>query len=200
MAPKRHNQQVVSPNNNPPTSRGNIAASSSTSSTSSNNNNNLPNLPTSSKSTSSSVQPLAARKSSSLSAAAPPPQDVLAGIWERYVSGTPQRVKLLDTFMAFLVLVGALQFVYCVLVGNYVSLCISLSLSLSFPWKGGGAGEEKKRLAERKKGPEIFGCIFAALYKKSTEREKRLPGSLDIALQRLPFRLQRHRRPICPHR
>lgn len=33
---------------------------------------------------------------------------------------TPQRVKLLDTFMAFLIVVGALQFAYVVLVGNFV--------------------------------------------------------------------------------
>lgn len=33
---------------------------------------------------------------------------------------TPQRVKLLDAFMAFLIVVGVLQFVYCVLAGNYV--------------------------------------------------------------------------------
>lgn len=42
-------------------------------------------------------------------------------MWRNYDSTTPQRVKLIDTFMAFLVLVGVLQFVYCVLVGNYVS-------------------------------------------------------------------------------
>lgn len=135
MAPKRHNQQGGSPN----PARGNIASSSSTitsstasasssSSSSTNNNNNLPpNLPTSK--VASSLQPSSARKSSSLPAA--PLQDVLAGIWKRYVSGTPQRVKLLDTFMAFLVLLGALQFVYCVIVGNYVSLCFSLFLSFS---------------------------------------------------------------------
>lgn len=46
---------------------------------------------------------------------------------------TPQRVKLVDVFMAFLVVVGGLQFVYCVLVGNYVgSLFCLLSLSLFF--------------------------------------------------------------------
>ncbi len=33
---------------------------------------------------------------------------------------TPQRVKLLDAFMAFLMAVGLLQFVYCVIAGNYV--------------------------------------------------------------------------------
>lgn len=40
-------------------------------------------------------------------------------MWRNYNSTTPQRVKLIDAFMAFLVLVGVLQFVYCVLVGNY---------------------------------------------------------------------------------
>ena len=39
-----------------------------------------------------------------------------------YVDTTPQRTKLLDAFMAFLVVVGGLQFVYCVLAGNYVRL------------------------------------------------------------------------------
>lgn len=120
MAPKRHhNQQVAVSPNHPPTrgnNNNNIASTTATSSTSS--NSNLPNLPTSSSKSTVSLQP-SAKKSSSLAAQR---QDVLAGIWERYVSETPQRVKLLDTFMAFLVLVGALQFVYCVLVGNYVSL------------------------------------------------------------------------------
>jgi len=53
------------------------------------------------------------------------PQDIALGIWQNYLDTTPQRTKLIDTFMAFLVLVGVLQFVYCVLVGNFVS---SLSL------------------------------------------------------------------------
>jgi len=46
----------------------------------------------------------------------------MQGIYDKYVSKTPQRVKLLDTFMAFLVVVGALQFFYVVLVGNFVRL------------------------------------------------------------------------------
>ena len=37
------------------------------------------------------------------------------------MKSTPQRVKLIDVFMAFLVLVGGLQFLYCVIGGNYVS-------------------------------------------------------------------------------
>jgi oligosaccharyltransferase complex subunit epsilon len=47
-------------------------------------------------------------------------QDILQGVWNKYVKNTPQRTKLLDTFMAFLVVVGALQFLYVVLVGNFV--------------------------------------------------------------------------------
>ena len=38
-------------------------------------------------------------------------------------------MKLIDAFMAFLVVVGGVQFVYCVLVGNYVRL-----FSFSFIW------------------------------------------------------------------
>ncbi|KAI1209986.1 defender against death DAD protein [Annulohypoxylon truncatum] len=44
---------------------------------------------------------------------------VFWNIWEHYVEKTPQRTKLIDVFMAFLVIVGILQFVYCVLAGNY---------------------------------------------------------------------------------
>lgn len=53
-------------------------------------------------------------------------QQIVGGIWKNYVNKTPQRVKLLDVFMAFLAVVGALQFVYCVIVGNFVSLLLTL--------------------------------------------------------------------------
>ncbi|KAF1932281.1 defender against death DAD protein [Didymella exigua CBS 183.55] len=46
-------------------------------------------------------------------------QDILQGVWNRYVEKTSQRTKLLDSFMLFLVVVGALQFLYVVLVGNF---------------------------------------------------------------------------------
>jgi oligosaccharyltransferase complex subunit epsilon len=49
------------------------------------------------------------------------PQEILASIWNTYVDETPQRSKLLDVFMGFLLVVGGLQFVYCVIAGNYVS-------------------------------------------------------------------------------
>jgi len=48
------------------------------------------------------------------------PQAVALGIWQSYLDKTPQRIKLIDVFMAFLVVVGVLQFVYCVIAGNYV--------------------------------------------------------------------------------
>lgn len=52
-------------------------------------------------------------------------QDIVMGIWNNYMDKTPQRTKLIDIFMAFLVVVGAVQFVYCVLFGNYVRLAQS---------------------------------------------------------------------------
>lgn len=45
---------------------------------------------------------------------------VVLNIANYYQEKTPQRTKLIDAFMAFLVVVGALQFIYCVLAGNYV--------------------------------------------------------------------------------
>ena len=47
---------------------------------------------------------------------------IAQGLWQNYVDHTPARVKQIDAFMAFLVVVGGLQFVYCVLAGNYVCL------------------------------------------------------------------------------
>ncbi|EFQ26189.1 DAD family protein [Colletotrichum graminicola] len=44
---------------------------------------------------------------------------VLTNIYNHYVKNTPQRTKLIDAFMAFLVVVGGLQFLYCVIAGNF---------------------------------------------------------------------------------
>lgn len=48
-------------------------------------------------------------------------QNIGLGVWNKYVDQTPQRVKLLDAFLIFLMAVGVLQFVYCVIAGNFVS-------------------------------------------------------------------------------
>ncbi|KAL3461479.1 defender against death DAD protein [Aspergillus heterothallicus] len=45
--------------------------------------------------------------------------DIAFHVWQQYLTTTPQRTLLLDAFMAFLVLVGGVQFAYCVLAGNY---------------------------------------------------------------------------------
>ena len=60
---------------------------------------------------------------SSSSAAATNPKSLQATIetlYNNYIEKSDQRTKLLDAFMAFLVIVGAVQFVYCVVAGNYV--------------------------------------------------------------------------------
>jgi dolichyl-diphosphooligosaccharide---protein glycosyltransferase subunit DAD1/OST2 len=57
------------------------------------------------------------------------PQAIIKHVWQRYLAQTPQRTLLLDAFMAFLVLVGGIQFVYCVLAGNYVRIMASCLLS-----------------------------------------------------------------------
>lgn len=45
---------------------------------------------------------------------------VLQNIYQYYMNETPQRTKLIDVFLAFIAVVGALQFLYCILAGNYV--------------------------------------------------------------------------------
>lgn len=84
---------------------------------------------------------------------------------------TPQRVKLIDAFMAFLVVVGGLQFVYCVVVGNYVSF-FSFGLIVVVLWGlrvlgGEGWGEwrvESVRAKREREGGEdgkggVFTCV-----------------------------------------
>ncbi|KAI0996949.1 hypothetical protein K3495_g11233 [Podosphaera aphanis] len=47
------------------------------------------------------------------------PQQIISSICRNYLNTTPQRIMLTDIFLAFLIIVGVLQFVYCLIVGNY---------------------------------------------------------------------------------
>ncbi|KAL2059295.1 hypothetical protein ABVK25_000587 [Lepraria finkii] len=93
----------------PPKQRAQISSTSS-----------VPPIPKSITSTSQSTTHGKSSSTSSFSSKSnQSAQDVLIDLWNNYLNTTPQRVKLVDVFMAFLVMVGGLQFVYCVLVGNY---------------------------------------------------------------------------------
>ncbi|KAK9773488.1 hypothetical protein AB5N19_05257 [Seiridium cardinale] len=59
------------------------------------------------------------KKTSSNPAAANRWDQIAFNIVDYYQKNTPQRTKLIDVFMAFLVVVGGLQFLYCILAGNY---------------------------------------------------------------------------------
>lgn len=52
--------------------------------------------------------------------------EIAQHILNRYLAQTSQRTFLLDAFMVFLVLVGGIQFVYCVVAGNYVRSIITI--------------------------------------------------------------------------
>ncbi|KAI6259866.1 hypothetical protein MCOR19_003791 [Pyricularia oryzae] len=43
----------------------------------------------------------------------------VTNVADHYLKSTPQRTKLLDVFLGFLVVNGALQFLYCILAGNF---------------------------------------------------------------------------------
>jgi oligosaccharyltransferase complex subunit epsilon len=43
----------------------------------------------------------------------------LRTLWNTYLDATSSRLKLIDSFLVFLVLSGVAQFVYCVLVTNF---------------------------------------------------------------------------------
>jgi hypothetical protein len=131
-------------------------------------------------STPQSSRPTSSSKNNSSSA-----QQIVDGIWKNYVNKTPQRVKLLDAFMAFLAVVGALQFVYCVIVGNFVSYslyCIELE---EHHYIREGRWEEDNRMIKERTKP--------------TNSENTSLINCITALQRLPRRLQLHSRSIRPH-
>uniref|UniRef100_A0A6I8PM45 Dolichyl-diphosphooligosaccharide--protein glycosyltransferase subunit DAD1 n=2 Tax=Xenopus tropicalis TaxID=8364 RepID=A0A6I8PM45_XENTR len=44
---------------------------------------------------------------------------VVSRFLDEYVSSTPQRLKLLDAYLLYILLTGALQFLYCLLVGTF---------------------------------------------------------------------------------
>ncbi|KAG8218329.1 DAD/Ost2 [Butyriboletus roseoflavus] len=43
----------------------------------------------------------------------------VSALWKSYLQQTPDRLKFIDAFLAFIVLSGVIQFVYCVLVTNF---------------------------------------------------------------------------------
>lgn len=47
--------------------------------------------------------------------------DIATILWQKYITETPQRTLLLDSFMAFLVLLALVEFTYCIVFGSYVS-------------------------------------------------------------------------------
>ncbi|RAK99090.1 putative oligosaccharyl transferase subunit Dad1 [Aspergillus ibericus CBS 121593] len=103
MAPKRTPATASTSPSNTSTSTGPIPAPSAPT---------MPSASSSSNSASLSSGPKTLTTNSSV-------YDIAQTVWQQYVGTTPQRTLLLDAFMAFLVLVGGVQFVYCVLAGNY---------------------------------------------------------------------------------
>lgn len=81
-----------------------------------------PTTTTTTTSTTTKVSGTTSKSSSSNTAAAGGQawNKVFSNLLRHYQDTTPQRTKLLDAFMAFLVVVGGVQFLYCVLAGNYV--------------------------------------------------------------------------------
>lgn len=74
-----------------------------------------------------SVPPLPKSQPTTVKAAAANWDQVLQNIYDYYMKETPQRTKLIDAFLLFIAVVGALQFVYCILAGNFVRLVVNAS-------------------------------------------------------------------------
>ncbi|KZP07134.1 defender against death DAD protein [Athelia psychrophila] len=61
---------------------------------------------------------MAPTKSASSSKAAPS-SSAIHSLWQAYNDETPDRLKFVDAFLVFIMLSGALQFLYCILVTNF---------------------------------------------------------------------------------
>ena len=46
-------------------------------------------------------------------------QTPVEALWISYDENTPDRLKLIDSFLVFIMLSGVLQFLYCIFVTNY---------------------------------------------------------------------------------
>ena len=44
---------------------------------------------------------------------------VLRKLWQEYQAKTPQRLKLVDVYLAYIMATGIIQFLYCLLVGTF---------------------------------------------------------------------------------
>lgn len=44
---------------------------------------------------------------------------VLSKVYEEYESKTPKRIKIIDAYLAYILLTGVTEFVYCCLVGTF---------------------------------------------------------------------------------
>ncbi|KIM33453.1 hypothetical protein M408DRAFT_326169, partial [Serendipita vermifera MAFF 305830] len=71
----------------------------------------MPPKSTSSSTSTSSKAPVPSKSASSSNA--------LSSLWSAYSKETPARLKLIDAFLVFLMLSGAIQFVYCVLISSF---------------------------------------------------------------------------------
>ena len=44
---------------------------------------------------------------------------VLRDLWKRYQEDTPQKLKLVDAYLGYIMVTGIVQFLYCCLVGTF---------------------------------------------------------------------------------
>ena len=45
--------------------------------------------------------------------------DIIAHFFQQYKANTPQKLKLVDAYLAYVMLTGIILFVYCLLVGTF---------------------------------------------------------------------------------
>ncbi|PWO00620.1 defender against death DAD protein [Tilletiopsis washingtonensis] len=114
--------------------------------------------------------PVVATAGSSSTAREAAASSPLVTLQRSYLAHTPARLRLLDAFMAFLVLSGVLQFVYCIAISNFplnsfiagfastvgqFVLCASLRIQAN----EANAAEFPKNSPERAFGDFLFASV-----------------------------------------
>lgn len=78
-----------------------------------------PSTPSATKQTPSQSTSILATKTLSTRSS---PQEIAIHVWNKYIQETPSRTLFLDVFLLYIALNGAVQFIYCIIGGNYVCL------------------------------------------------------------------------------
>jgi hypothetical protein len=98
-------------------------------------------------------------------------QAVLSKFYDEYQNNTPKKLKLVDSYLAYVLLTGILQFVYCCLVGTFpFNSFLSGFISTVSCFVLGGEINENRLVFDRKLNFPLFQSASASSQTPRTNR------------------------------